>query len=139
GNDAIERGDAVRGDHEQIIAEVEYVADLAAFEFFKAGQVQVEQRLGRHGAGPDLKFFVLGWHRFAAFSKTTGEHPQAARGSQDFTRRPGSGGAPVSDAAFSALDRAMPPDRRLALRWWLCQEAAPGSERSGRIIRESRV
>ena len=43
------------------------------------------------------------------------------------------GGAPVSDPAVPAQDRAMLPDRRPALRWWWCQEDAPGikAARSG--------
>ena len=37
GHDAIERGDAIRGDHEQVVAQVENVADLAAFDFIGPG------------------------------------------------------------------------------------------------------
>src|SRR5947207_5535184 len=52
--------------------------------------------------------------------------PVRARGGRIPTLPPtwaSAGGAPVSDPAVPAQDRAMLPDRRPALRWWWCQEA----------------
>ena len=47
GQDAIERRDAIGGDQEQTIAEIEDVTDFAALEFPDAAQINLEQRICR--------------------------------------------------------------------------------------------
>src|SRR2546422_116494 len=47
-HDHVKGGDAVGGHEEQVIAQVENLAYLAALEFLNAGQVQVKQCLVRH-------------------------------------------------------------------------------------------
>ena len=50
GHDHVEGRDAVGRDEEQTVAEIKDFADLAAFELLDAGQVQCQQRFGRHAA-----------------------------------------------------------------------------------------
>ena len=49
GHDDVEGGDAVAGDEQQAVAEVEDFADLAALEFFDAGQIELENGVVWHG------------------------------------------------------------------------------------------
>src|SRR5689334_3206702 len=61
GHDAIERGNAIRCDEQEGVAEVKDLADLAALELLDAGQVELQQRCGRHVSKDEargLKFKV---------------------------------------------------------------------------------
>ncbi len=44
GHDDVEGGNAVAGDEQEAVAEVEDFADLAGADFFDAGQVELENR-----------------------------------------------------------------------------------------------
>ena len=44
GQDAVERRDAVAGDEQQGVPQIEHLADLAALHLRHAGQLQPEQR-----------------------------------------------------------------------------------------------
>src|ERR1017187_3202012 len=50
GHDDVEGGDAVAGDEQEAVAEVEDFADLAGANFFDAGQVELENRCVVHRA-----------------------------------------------------------------------------------------
>ena len=50
GHDAIERRDAVGRHEQQVIAELKYLAHLAAFEFPNPGQFEAEQTVVGHAA-----------------------------------------------------------------------------------------
>src|SRR5688572_27780883 len=61
GHDAIERGNTVCRDQQEGVAKVKDFADLAALEFLDAGQVELQQRCGRHVSKDEargLKFKV---------------------------------------------------------------------------------
>jgi len=49
GHDDVEGGDAVAGDKQKTVAEVENFADFAGADFFDAGQVEVENRCVHFG------------------------------------------------------------------------------------------
>ncbi len=79
GHDDVEGGDAVAGDEEVGVAEIENLADLAALDLRDAGQIELEKWLCAHGGAEDggakggcklqvagFKFQVL---RFAAESR----------------------------------------------------------------------
>jgi len=48
GHDAIEGGDSIGGHEEKAVTEVEHLADLAAFHFCNAGQVDLKERFSQH-------------------------------------------------------------------------------------------
>ena len=48
GHDDVEGGNAVAGDEQQAVAEVEYLADLAAPDFFDARQIELQNRFVCH-------------------------------------------------------------------------------------------
>ena len=56
GHDDVEGGDAVGGDEQQTVAEIENLADLAAFHFLDSGQIKLENRFVWHG-GNDYERF----------------------------------------------------------------------------------
>ena len=48
GHDDVEGGDAVGGDEEQAVAQIKYLPHLAAFEFFDARQIELQNRFVCH-------------------------------------------------------------------------------------------
>ena len=48
GHDAVKGGNAVGGDKEEAVAQIEHLADLAAFKFADAGQIKLQKRFVQH-------------------------------------------------------------------------------------------